>query len=330
VVGDVPFRIAFFGTPAFAVPTLESLLASNHRVAVVVTQPDRPRGRGQKVVAGPVKALAVARGLTVLQPEKLVQDALAPELQALDLDLGVVAAYGKILPEWLIARPRLGMINVHASLLPRYRGASPIHRAVMNGDSETGVTIMRVVKALDAGAMLSSLRVPIDPDETSEELEKRLAVAGARLLVETVDEMERGRVIETPQDDALSTYAPRLRKEEGLIDWSGPAADIHNQVRGLHPWPHAFTFGPSGRLIVHRSAHQPAEGGQEAGAADTSERSAPPGTIVAADPAHGLIVSTGRGTLHLLEVQAEGGRVQPADQFLLGHTLEPGARFGPP
>ena len=326
----MPFRIAFFGTPAFAVPTLESLLASDHRVPVVVTQPDRPRGRGQKVVPGPVKALAAARGLTILQPEKLVQDALAPELQALDLDLGVVAAYGKILPEWLIALPRLGMINVHASLLPRYRGASPIHRAVMNGDSETGVTIMRVVKALDAGAMLSGVRLPIDPDETSEELEKRLAVAGARLLVETVDDMERGRVVETPQDDGLSTYAPRLRKEEGLIDWSRPASAIHNQVRGLHPWPHAFTFGPSGRLIVHRSALEPGDESPGAGASAISERSAPPGTIVAADPARGFIVATGRGTLRLLEVQSEGGRVQPADQFLLGHPLEPGARFGPP
>lgn len=327
----MPFRIAFFGTPDFAVPTLESLLASDHQVVLVVTQPDRPRGRGQKVVPGPVKALAVARGLTVLQPEKLAQEALAPELQALDLDLGVVAAYGKILPEWLIALPRLGMINVHASLLPRYRGASPIHRAVMNGDRETGVTIMRVVKALDAGAMLSCVHVPIGPDETSEELEKRLAVAGASLLVETVDDMERGRVIETPQDDALSTYAPRLKKEEGLIDWTQPAAVIHNQVRGLHPWPHAFTFGPSGRLIVYRSAIQPRHnGGQDARGAETSESSAPPGTIVAADPADGLIVSTGRGTLRLLEVQAEGGRVQPAGQFLLGHPLEAGARFGPP
>lgn len=311
-------RIVFFGTPAFAVPTLDHLLASRHQVVAVVTQPDRPRGRGQKVVPGPVKTLAVTSKLPVLQPEKLTEDTVAPALQALDVDLGVVAAYGKILPEWLIALPRHGMINVHASLLPRYRGASPVHRAVMNGDRESGVTIMRVVKALDAGAMLSTVRVPIDPHETSEQLEKRLALAGARLLVDTVDEMEHGHVTETPQDDAVSTYAPRLKKEEGLIDWSRPAAAIHNQVRGLHPWPHAFTYGPSGRLIVHRSA-----------AADDHRTGIEPGTILTADPTHGLLVSTGLGSLRLLEVQAEGGRVQPASRFLLGHSLEAGARLGP-
>lgn len=314
----MPFRIVFFGTPSFAVPTLDYLLASRHQVVAVVTQPDRPRGRGQKVVPGPVKTLAVASNVPVLQPEKLTEDAVAPALQAPDVDLGVVAAYGKILPEWLIALPRLGMINVHASLLPRYRGASPIHRAVMDGDSETGVTIMRVVKALDAGAMLSSVRVPIDPDETSEDVEKRLALAGARLLVDTVDEMEHGTVIETPQDAALSTYAPRLTKDEGLINWTAPAETIHNQVRGLHPWPHAFTYGPGGRLIIHRSA-----------LGDDTAVTAAAGTIVAADAARGLVVATGRGTLRLIEVQAEGGRVQPARDFLSGHSLEAGARLGP-
>ncbi len=315
----MPFRLVFFGTPSFAVPTLEYLLSSRHHVAAVVTQPDRPRGRGQKVVAGPVKARAVAEGVPVLQPEKLVRESLAPQLQALHVDLGVVAAYGRILPEWLIALPRLGMINVHASLLPRYRGASPIHRAVMSGDAETGVTIMRVVKALDAGAMLSTVRVPIDPDETSEELEKRLALAGARLLVDTVDELEHGAVIETPQDDRLSTYAPRLTKDEGLIDWSLPAGTIHNQVRGLHPWPHAFTYGPSGRLIVHRSAR-----------GDDTTVSAVPGTILTADALHGLAIATGRGSLRLVDIQAEGGRVQPARDFLSGHPLRPGDRLGPP
>ena len=317
MVDDPPLRIIFFGTPAFAVPTLEHLLASRHPVAAVVTQPDRPRGRGQKVVAGPVKALATARQLPVLQPEKLTEEAFRPALQAFDADLGVVAAYGKILPEWLIAFPRLGTINVHASLLPRYRGAAPVHRAVINGDAETGVTIMRVVKALDAGAMLSSVRTAIGSDETSVELETRLAVAGATLLVETVDRMARGPVAEVPQDDARSTYASRVRKEEGLIDWSRPAVDIHNQIRGLHPWPHAFTFGPSGRLIIHRSV-----------LAEVDPGPAEPGTILSADAARGLVVATGLGGLRLLEIQAEGGRVQPARQFLPGHPIEVGARLG--
>jgi methionyl-tRNA formyltransferase len=314
----MPLRIVFFGTPDFAVPTLDELLSSRHRVLAVVTQPDRPRGRGQKVTAGPVKALAAASGVPVLQPEKLSRDAVAPAIEPFDLDLGVVAAYGKILPEWLIALPRLGMINVHASLLPRYRGAAPIHRAVINGDTETGVTIMRVVKALDAGAMLASVGVPIGSDDTSEDVERRLAVAGARLLVDTVDQMERGPVSETPQDAAQSTYAPRLRKEEGLIDWARPAPAIHNLVRGLHPWPHAFTYGPSGRLIVHRSAP-----------GDDNQQGAVPGTILAADPTWGLVVATGRGTLRLLDVQAEGGRAQPARGFLSGHVLKAGDRLGP-
>lgn len=313
----MPFRIAFLGTPSFAVPTLDYLLTSRHRVVAVVTQPDRPRGRGQKVTPGPVKALAVAEGVPVLQPERLVREVLGPELQALDIDLGVVAAYGKILPEWLIALPRLGMINVHASLLPRYRGAAPVHRAVINGDTETGVTIMRVVKALDAGAMLASIGVSIGPEDTSEEVERRLAVAGARLLVDTVDQMEHGPVTETPQDPGQSTYAPRLRKEEGLIDWTRAAAAIHDLVRGLHPWPHAFTYSPSGRLIVHRSAP-----------GDDCDQGGVPGEIMAADPIHGLVVATGCGTLRLLDVQAEGGRVQPARDFLSGHALRPGDRLG--
>src|SRR5690606_6862948 len=172
--------------------------------------------------------------------------------------------------------------------------------------------------ALDAGGMLDSVRVAIGPDETSEEVEKRLAVAGANLLVKTVDRMAHGPVGEIPQDEGRSTYAARLRKDEGLIDWTRPAADIHNQVRGLHPWPHAFTYGPSGRLIVHRSAPE-AEPVQAA-----------PGTILSADAARGLVVSTGLGRLRLLDVQAEGGRVQPASQFLPGHPLEVGTRLGPP
>lgn len=331
-------RIAFFGTPAFAVPTLDALLASGHTIACVVTQPDRPRGRGQKVTPAPVKARAMDAGVVVLQPDKLTADPWATTLAAFDVDLGVVAAYGRILPEWLLAWPRLGLINVHASLLPRYRGASPIHRAVMHGDAETGVTIMRVVKALDAGAMLSTVRVPIGPDDRTDEVERSLAMAGARLLLETVNRMAEGPVPETPQDDALATYAPRLRKEEGVMDWSRPARELHNQVRGLHPWPHAYTFGPRGRIIVHRSkladplveaVSMRVEGAPGTVVGGPDGLVPAPGTVIAA-AGDALHVATGDGLLALVDVQAEGGRALPVRQFLAGHPLTPGDRLGTP
>jgi methionyl-tRNA formyltransferase len=310
-------RIAFFGTPAFAVPTLRALLDSPHEVAVVVTQPDRPRGRGQRVTAGPVKALAVAHGMAVEQPEKLTRDPWQKALAAYDVDLGVVAAYGKILPDWLLALPRRGLINVHASLLPKYRGASPIHRAVMNGDVETGVTIMRVVKALDAGAMLAEVSVPIGPDDRTDEVEAVLAEEGARLLASTVDRLAAGPVAETPQDEARVTYAPRLTKEEGVIDWTRPASAIHNQIRALHPWPHAFTFGPRGRLILHRSR-----------AGSRALTDAAPGTVLPMIAPDALRVATGDGVLDVLELQVEGGKVLPAQVFLAGHPLTAGERLG--
>jgi methionyl-tRNA formyltransferase len=287
-------------------------------VVLVVTQPDRPRGRGQRVSAGPVKRLAESHGLPLRQPEKLTLDPWQTEFHGFAVDLGVVAAYGKILPAWLLAQPRLGLVNVHASLLPRYRGASPIHRAVMNGDAETGVTIMRVVKALDAGAMLATMRLPIGPDDRTDEVEHALAAIGGALLAETVDRMALGRVTETPQVDAEATYAPRVRKEEGRVDWAQPARLIHNQVRGLHPWPHAFTFSSSGRIILHRSA-----------VLDGPSSTAPPGTVLHASRSDGIGVASGDGVLTIVELQAEGGKVLPATAFLAGHPLRPGDRLGP-
>lgn len=312
-------RIAFFGTPAFAVPTLRALIGSSHQVVLVVTQPDRPRGRGQRVTIGPVKALAVERGIPVEQPDKLSRLPWEATLAAYGIELGVVAAYGKILPDWLLALPRLGLINVHASLLPKYRGASPIHRAVMNGDAETGVTIMRVVKALDAGGVLASVAVPIGADDRTDQLESILAEKGAALLVETVDRIAIGPVPEMPQDEALVTYAPRLTREDGLVDWSRSARAIHNQIRALHPWPHAYTFGPHGRLILHRSR-----------IAREAEAGAPPGTVLTASGADALGVAAGAGIVEVLELQAEGGKVLPAKDFLVGHPLAPGDRLGAP
>lgn len=315
----MPLRVVFFGTPGFAVPTLEHLVNSRHQVAGVVTQPDRPRGRGQQVSDGPVKSLAVSLGLPVLQPARLAQDHFGSAFASLDADIGVVAAYGKILPDWLLAAPRLGMINVHASLLPKYRGASPVHRAVIAGDAETGVTIMRVVKALDAGAMLASTRVPIGIDDTTTSVEQLLAIRGAELLVATLDQIEAGTATETPQDESLVTYAPKLTKAEGLIDWSMPASAIHNLIRGLWPWPHAFTYLSNTRYILHRSR------------LSKIAPVGPAGTVVTASPADGVHVACGDGhAIELVDVQLEGKRVMSARDLLASKALAAGARFTAP
>ena len=312
-------RIAFFGTPAFAVPTLTRLLDSRHDVVGVVTQPDRPRGRGQKISDAPVKALAVERGLKVIQPERLARDQFEEPFRELNADLGVVAAYGKILPEWLLNTPPLGMINVHASLLPKYRGASPVHRAVLAGDSETGVTIMRVVKALDAGPMIARVARPIGPYESSDVVERDLASLGADLLVSVVDDLPSGHVVETLQNDGDATYAPRLTKEEGLIDWNRPARELHNHVRGMRPWPTAFTFLKGKRIVVHQA--RPSD------AANVAETL--PGTVVAAGRA--ITVACGDGSaLDLLQLQPEGRRAMPAHEFAAGHGHLTGQIFGRP
>src|SRR6187397_2922297 len=290
--------VVFFGTPQFAVPTLRRLLDSTHSVAGVITQPDRPRGRGQKITHAPVKALALERGIPVYQPERLQPPEVADTLRAWRADLGVVAAYGRIIPEHLLTIPRFGMINVHASLLPKYRGAAPVHRAVINGDSQTGVTIMRVVKELDAGGMFAKVTRPIGPDETSDVVEAALADMGADLLLSVVEQLASGNAREEPQDDTQATHAARLTKEEGLIDWTQSAPRIHNRVRGLYPWPHAYTFFNGTRLIVLRSAVATGS----AGASATN-----PGTILRAT-SEAVHVATGDGELAILEVQPEGRR----------------------
>jgi methionyl-tRNA formyltransferase len=309
--------VVFFGTPQFAVPTLRRLLDSSHRVAGVITQPDRPRGRGQKITYAPVKALALERGVPVFQPDRLKPAEVADTLRAWQSDLGVVAAYGRIIPEHLLTIPQFGMINVHASLLPKYRGAAPIHRAVIDGDHQTGVTIMRVVKELDAGGMIAKATRPIGPDETSDVVETALADMGAELLITVVDQLASGTAREEPQDETQATYAPRLTKEEGLIDWSQSASQIHNRVRGLYPWPHAYTFFRGTRLIVRRSA----VGTSNAASPDRS-----PGTILEAT-SEAIHVATGDGELAILEVQPEGRRAMHVHDFLLGHRLAAGETF---
>jgi len=309
-------RVVFLGTPQFAVSTLDRLLASRHAVVGVVTQPDRPSGRGQKTSPGPVKARALAAQLPILQPPTLKDPDAVAALAAFDADIGVVAAYGKILSERVINTPRLGMINVHASLLPRYRGAAPIHRAVIAGEKETGVTIMRVVKALDAGPMLATVRTPIGSETTSAEIEHTLSALGADLLVATLDRLADGPVAEIPQDEQLATYAHRLEKHDGAIDWSASAAAIHDRIRGLHPWPHAYTFHAGTRVILRRSR-------VDAGAAD-----APGGTIVAAT-GDDLRIAAGTGVVAITEIQAEGKRPMTAREFLAGHHLHVGDRLSP-
>ena len=307
--------IVFFGTPQFAVPSLEQLLASRHEVRGVVTQPDRPRGRGQKIVFAPVKAAALAHNLPVFQPDRLRDPVVMETLAAWQPDLGVVVAYGKLIPDDLLKLPRYGMINVHASLLPKYRGASPVHRAVIDGESETGVTIMQVVKALDAGDMLAKTARALLPDETSDTVERDLADLGARLLLDVIDRIESGTITPEPQDPDRSTYAPRLTKEEGLIDWTLPATAIHNRVRGLYPWPHAYSFLDGGRIILLQT--------RVVGAGSTGAA----GEIVdvSRDAIH--VAAGDGGVIAIDELQVEGRRPMRTRDYLAGRPVRVGARL---
>jgi methionyl-tRNA formyltransferase len=312
--------IVFFGTPQFAVPTLDALAASRHRVALVVTQPDRRRGRGQKITDAPVKASALAHRIPVYQPERLRDPAVAQTLRGHGPDIGVVAAYGKLIPADLLALPRWGMVNVHASLLPKYRGAAPVHRAIINGETETGVTIMQVVEALDAGDMLATTVRPIGPDETSDEVERALAQDGARLMLEVLEQIETGTVHAEPQNASASTYAARLTKEEGLINWTLSTRDIHNRVRGLYPWPHAYSFLEGIRLVILRTR---VDG--SSGRLNTSDV---PGTVVSVTR-DAIEVATGNGRIAITELQPDGRRPMATRDFLAGRPLEPGAKFIP-
>lgn len=310
--------VVFFGTPQFAVPTLRQLLNSRHVVRAVITQPDKPRGRGQKVADSPVKAVAVEHAVEVLQPDRLRDPDLIARVRQWQPDLGVVVAYGKMIPDELLNVPRFGMINLHASLLPKYRGAAPVHRAIIDGAPETGVTIMRVVRTLDAGDMLARVTRPIGPDETSEEVEHDLAETGAKLMVDVIDQLEEGGITSEPQDHSASTYAAKLTKAEGLIDWTQAAAAIHNRVRGLHPWPHAYTYLDGERLIVHRTRVP----------ADRSD--APPGTVLGAEGGAITVATGGNGVLVIEELQPEGRRPMRTRDFLAGRSIGPGSRFTGP
>ncbi|GAB6066711.1 methionyl-tRNA formyltransferase [Methylothermus subterraneus] len=301
-------RIVFAGTPAFAVPSLKALLAAGQKVIAVYTQPDRPAGRGHQLKPCPVKEAALSYGLAVRQPPTLRSAQVIEEFSRLKPDLLVVAAYGLILPKPLLTIPPLGAINVHASLLPRWRGAAPIQRAILAGDKETGVTIMQIVEKLDAGPMLLQKAVPILPHETAGALCERLARLGAEALLEALAALAKGTVEWKPQDESQATYADKIAKDEAYLDWSQSAGQLARKVRAFNPWPVAFTQFGGQRLKIWRAE-----------AVECSAHEAP-GTIVRAKKT--LEVATGEGCLRLLEVQLPGGRIMAAEAFLNAHRCQ--------
>ena len=311
-------KIAFFGTPVFAVPSLDQLVAAGEQVVTAITQPDRPQGRGHRLQPSPIKTAARAYGIPVLQPERAGDPVFAAALASCGVDLGVVAAYGKILPDTILHTPRHGTINVHPSLLPRYRGAAPVHRAIIAGERETGVTIIRLVREMDAGPMLAHAVRPIADDETSEVVDRALAEIGASLLVSTVRDIAAGRVTRQPQDHTLATLAPRLTKEDGRLDWTRPARALHNLARGLHPWPHAFSFLDRSRYLILRTGVEPASATAHA-----------PGEIIEARGDRLHVACGERTVLAIHELQPEGRRRLPTRAFLAGHPVHLPASLRP-
>jgi len=316
-------RLIFMGTPAFAVPSLTRLVKEGHDVAAVVTRPDRPAGRGQRLRSSPVKQVAEEVGLPIIQPVTIRDPGVGEHLRRVQPEVIVVVAFGQILPRAILEIPPKGCLNVHASLLPKYRGAAPIPWALIRGETVTGVTIMEVVEALDAGPVLLQRPVPIAPADTAGSLEERLAVLGAEALVETLRALERGEVPRTPQDDAEATYAPKLPPDLGRLDWTQSAVDLWNVVRGLAPQPGAYTFF-QGRLVRVLGA-EPFDGDQSRTL--PSDRRAAAGIVVAIRRGAGIEVATGRGTLLLTLLQPEGKRVMSGEEFSRGYRVEVASVF---
>ena len=311
-------RVVFWGSPEFAVATLEALLASRHEVVAVVTRPAKPRGRGRRTRPTPVARTAVAAGVPVLAPARPADAGFLDELAALAPDVSVVAAYGRILPPEALALPAHGSLNVHASLLPAWRGAAPVTRSILAGDRETGITIMRMDAGLDTGAILLARAEPIGPDETAGSLTDRLARLGAALAVEALDRLERGSLPATPQSEAGASYAPRVTPAEAEIDWGRPTVELERAARAFDPWPGAWTTFRGERIKVFRLT--PAEAPVGAG------ESAPPGIVVALDP--WPLVRTGDGAAWLASVQPAGGRRMEGPEWARGRGIAPGERLG--
>ena len=307
-------RIVFLGSGAFALPCFAALLDAGHDVAALVTQPDKERGRGRRLAPPPLKPAAERRGVPVLQPPRIKDPAAREELRRLSPELQVVVAYGQILPRSVIEIAPRGTVNVHASLLPRLRGAAPIQWAIANGETETGVTTMLIDEGLDTGPILLARPTPIGAEETAADLEPRLARLGAEVLLETVAGLAAGTLVPRPQDDPRATLAPLLKKEDGRLDWSCPAPALSRRVRGFHPWPGTYT-SHDGRLVKVLRTREEAPGPGE------------PGVVVSVGR-DGLVVGCGDGTrLRLLEVQPENRRAMAASAFVAGARLAPGSRF---
>ena len=303
-----PLRVAFMGSPDFAVPTLDALVEAGHEVVAVYAQPPRPAGRGKKLRPTAVHARAEALGLTVHTPRSLRDPEEQATFAALDLDVAIVAAYGLILPRPILDAPRKGCLNIHPSLLPRWRGAAPIPRALMAGDAETGICIMRMEEGLDTGPVLTCETTPIAPRETAAALHDRLAARGATLLIEALTALQNGTAQETPQSDEGILYAPKIDKAEARIDWTRPAADLDPHIRGLSPFPGAW-FEMGGERIKLLLA-------------EPLPQSGPPGTILSEDT-----IACGTGSLRLLRLQRAGKPAMDAADFLRGFSLEPGSRL---
>jgi methionyl-tRNA formyltransferase len=310
-------RIVFMGTPEFAVPSLEALLSSGDQVVGVVCQPDRPKGRGHQLVAPPVKLVAERAGIPVLQPLKIRTPEFLQTLSSWQPDVIAVAAYGRILHAPILQLPPMGCVNVHGSLLPKYRGAAPVQWAVINGETETGITTMLMDEGMDTGAMLLQAKLEILPEDTAGTLAPRLALLGGRLLIDTLAQLKAGTVVPTKQDDHQATMAPLLKKEDGLIDWTLNATSLANRVRGLSPWPGAYTFLGDERWNVWKAVTQ------LSGTTNT------PGTIVAVNK-QSILVATGNGLVEIHEIQTANSKRMAVAQFLAGHRVTVGQYLGPP
>lgn len=308
-------RIVFMGTPEFAVPSLEALLRTEDQVVGVVTQPDRPKGRRQELAPPPVKLVAERAGIPVRQPLKIRAPEFLAALSAWKPDLIAVTAFGRILHAPILQLPPMGCVNVHGSLLPKYRGAAPVQWAIINGETETGITTMLMDEGMDTGPMLLQEKLAILPDDTAGTLAPRLAQLGGRLLVETIAQLKAGTLVPRKQEDAQATMAPLLKKEDGLIDWTMSAPMLANRVRGLSPWPGAHTFLGNERWNIWKAVPQ------------ATTTSAPPGTIVGVTK-RSILVATGQGLLEILEIQTANSKRMPVGQFLAGHRAALGAQLG--
>lgn len=318
-------RILFMGTPDFAVSSLEALIKTEHEIIGVVTQPDRPKGRGQKLTPSPVKSSAVESGLEVYQPQKIKTPEFVTQLREMTPDIIVVAAFGQLLSKEILELPKHGCINVHASLLPKYRGAAPIHWAVINGETKTGITIMQMDEGLDTGDAIIAGEVDIQPEDTTGIIHDKLAELGASLLVEAIEMIDSGQAVRVPQDDSKATYAPLLTKETEKINWNKTSKEICNQVRGLNPWPGAYTDYDGKVLKIWQV--RSCEPGDVAGPIpDLQEFQA--GEVIGRIPGAGFAVAVAGGCVAVTEVQLQGSKRLRAEDFMNGHNIGKGIRLG--